>query len=68
LEKLRDRLERRREWRRVDGYDRGEDPQIGMPKKGGSIFDTPVELLFFARWRPQQCAIAATHQGEAGLN
>ena len=39
-----------------------------MPKKGGSIFDTPVELLSFARWRPQQRAIAATHQSEAGLN
>ena len=39
-----------------------------MPKKGGSIFDTPVELLFFARWRPQQCAITTAHQGEASLN
>jgi hypothetical protein len=35
LEKLRDRLERRRGWRRVGGYDRGEDGQRGMPKKGG---------------------------------
>ena len=39
-----------------------------MPKKGGSVFDTPVELLFFTRWRSQQCAIATAHQGEAGLN
>ena len=39
-----------------------------MPKKGGSIFDTPSSFYFLARWRPQQCAIAATHQSEAGLN
>ncbi len=34
----------------------------------GMGFRYPVELLFFARWRPQQCAIATAHQGEAGLN
>ena len=39
-----------------------------MPKKGGSVFDTPSTLLFLAGWRPQQCAIAAAHQGESGLN
>ncbi len=34
----------------------------------GISFRYPVELLFFARWRPQQCAIATAHQGEAALN
>ena len=31
-------------------------------------FRYPADLLFFARWRPQQRAIAAAHQGDAGLN
>ena len=31
-------------------------------------FRYPADLLFFARWRSQQRAIAAAHQGEAGLN
>src|SRR5258708_6141014 len=34
----------------------------------GIGFRYPVELLFFARRRPQQCAIASAHQGEASLN
>ena len=34
----------------------------------GVRFRYPFDLLFFARWRPQQRAIAAAHQGEAGLN
>ena len=31
-------------------------------------FRYPADLLFFARWRSQQRAIAAAHQGKAGLN
>ena len=39
-----------------------------MPKKGGT-FSIPLAIFyFFARWWTQQRAIAATHQGEAGLN
>ena len=34
----------------------------------GIGFRYPVELLFFARRRSQQCAIATTHQGETGLS
>src|SRR5580692_10790609 len=34
----------------------------------GMGFRYPVDLLFFARWWPQQRAIATAHQGEAGLN
>ena len=34
----------------------------------GSIFDTPGGRLFLSRWRTQQCAVTATHQGDAVLN
>jgi len=34
----------------------------------GRVFDTPKERLFLPRWRTQQCAVAATHQGDAVLN
>jgi hypothetical protein len=40
----------------------------GCRRKGDRFSIPPVELLFFAVWWPQQRAITATHQGEAGLN
>ena len=43
-------------------------PAKGDAEDEGVGFRYPVELLFLARWWPQQCAIAATHQGEAALN
>jgi hypothetical protein len=45
-----------------------EKPAKGDAEEVGVRFRYPADLLFFARWRPQQRAIAAAHQGEAGLN
>jgi hypothetical protein len=42
LERLRDRLERRRGRRRVGDHDRGEARQRGMPNKKGCVFGTPA--------------------------
>jgi hypothetical protein len=50
------RLQSRRRRAKRDAEERG----VG--------FRYPRRALFFARWWSQQCTIAATHQGAAGLN
>ena len=44
-ERLRGRLVRRRNHRRVDGHHGGAEPPRGMPKIGGYVFGTPAEAL-----------------------